>query len=48
MLLILVLTSLGVNEYISALSAIGGVGIYYFFIWLFRERLAKEFVFYIR
>ena len=47
MALILILTSLGVSEGISAAAAVGAVGLYYFMIWLFRERLAKEFVFYI-
>lgn len=48
MVLILALTSSGVNEYISAAAAIGGVGLYYFIIWLFREKLQTEFVFYIK
>ena len=48
MTLILVLTSLGVNEFISAISAVGAVGAYYFIIWLFREKLQDEFVFYIK
>ena len=48
MTLILVLTSLGVNEFISAISAVGAVGAYYFIICLFREKLQGEFVFYIK
>ena len=48
MALILILTSVGVGEAMSALSAIAGVGLYYFMIWLFREKLSKEFVFYIK
>ncbi len=48
MSLILILTQVGVSESLSALSAIGVVGLYYFLIWIFRERLAREFVFYIR
>ena len=48
MALILALTSFGVSEFISAISAIAGVGLYYFIIWLFRERLSNEFVFYIK
>ena len=48
MAMILILTSSGVNDLISALSSIGGVGLYYFIIWLFREKLQNEFVFYIR
>ena len=48
MALILTLTSLGVNEFLSAASAIGAVGLYYFIIWLFREKLSNEFTFYIK
>ena len=48
MALILILTSSGVNEPISAVSSIGGVGLYYFVIWLFRNKLKNEFVFYIK
>ena len=48
MALILILTSVGVNEFISAGAAIAGVGLYYFVIWLFRERLNNEFTFYIK
>ena len=47
MVLILTLTSAGVNEFISAGVSIGGVGLYYFVIWLLRSRLQNEFVFYI-
>ena len=48
MALILLLTSVGVNEAISAVSSIAGVGLYYFVIWLMRDRLQNEFVFYIK
>lgn len=48
MILILSLSSVVESEALRALAAIGGVGVYYFFIWLFRERLANEFVFYIK
>lgn len=48
MALILLLTSAGVNEAISAVSSIGGVGLYYFVIWLLRDKLQDEFEFYIR
>ena len=48
MALILALTSFGVSELISALSAVAGVGLYYFIIWLLREKLQDEFVFYIK
>lgn len=46
--LILVLSSFGVSEMINALASVGGVALYYFIIWLFREKLQKEFVFYIK
>ena len=49
-LMILILSLSGVigNEVYRALVAIGGVAVYYFFIWLFREKLSNEFVFYIK
>lgn len=36
------------KEAIAGLGAIAGVGIYYFVIWLLRNRLKNEFVFYIK
>ena len=48
MALILILTSFGINEFVSAGAAVGGVGLYYFIIWLLRDRLSNEFVFYIK
>ncbi len=36
------------KEVIAGLGAIAGVGIYYFVIWLLRNRLKNEFVFYIK
>ena len=48
MILILSLSSVIEGEALRALTAIGGVASYYFFIWLFRDRLATEFVFYIK
>ena len=48
MILILSLSSVIANEALRALTAIGGVAVYYFFIWLFRDRLSTEFVFYIK
>ena len=47
MILILSLSSVVESEALRALTAIGGVAVYYFIIWLFRDRLANEFVFYI-
>ena len=48
MALILILTSVGVNEFISAGAAIAGVGLYYFVIWHLRDKLNNEFVLYIK
>ena len=48
MALILTLTSFGINEFIAAGSAVGGVALYYFIIWLLRDKLSNEFVFYIK
>ena len=47
MALILTLTSFGINEFIAAGSAVGGVALYYFIIWLLKDKLNDEFVFYI-
>ena len=47
MILILSLHSVIGNDLITGLAAIGGVALYYFCVWLFRERLQNEFVFYI-
>ena len=48
-LLILILSLSGVfeSEYLTGLVSIAGVALYYFGIWLFRDRLSTEFVFYI-
>ena len=48
MILILSLSSVIGNEVISGLVAIGGVGVYYLVIWLLRDRLQNEFLFYIK
>ena len=48
MILILSLSSVIEGEALRALTAIGGVASYYFLVWLFRDRLATEFVFYIK
>ena len=47
MILILSLSPVFENEYLCGLAAVAGVAIYYFGIWLFRDRLSNEFVFYI-
>ena len=48
-LLILILSLSAVFEkvYMTGLVSIAGVALYYFGIWLFRDRLSNEFVFYI-
>lgn len=47
MILILSLSSVIGNELVIGGVAIGGVALYYFVIWLLRDRLNNEFVFYI-
>jgi sigma-E factor negative regulatory protein RseC len=39
------LIALGVGEVVSGLAGIGAVGLYYFAVWLFRDRLRNEYVF---
>ena len=48
MILILSLSKAFDNEFFCGLMALAGVGLYYFGIWLFRDRLSNEFVFYIK
>ena len=48
MILILSLSGVIENEVYRALTAIGGVAVYYLFVWLFRNKLSNEFVFYIK
>lgn len=48
MILILSLSSFIENELLTGLFSIAGVALYYFGVWLFREKLSDEFVFYIK
>ena len=48
MILILSLSGVVEKEAYRALIAIGGVAVYYLFVWLFRDKLLNEFVFYIK
>ena len=48
MILILSLSSVTGNEAFVGLGSIAGVALYYLIIYLFRDRLAKDFVFYIK
>lgn len=48
MILILSLSSVTVHEVYAGLGAIGGVALYYLLIYIFRDRLAKDFVFFIK
>ena len=48
MILILSLSSVIGNEAVTALVSIAGVALYYLIVWLLRDRLNNEFVFYIR
>lgn len=47
LILILSLSTIFESEYLTGLVSIAGVALYYFGIWLFRDRLSNEFVFYI-
>ena len=47
MILILSLSAVIDNEFLRGGIAIAGVAVYYFFVWLFRDKLSNEFVFYI-
>lgn len=47
MILILSLSSVIGNELLVGVIAVAGVAVYYFFIWLFRDRLSDQFEFYI-
>ena len=47
MILILSLSSVIGNEYLRGAVAIAGVGIYYFIIWLLRDKLSDQFEFYV-
>ena len=47
MILILSLSAVIDNEVLRGEIAIAGVAVYYFFVWLFRDKLSNEFVFYI-
>lgn len=47
MILILSLSVVVGNEFLRGGIAVAGVGVYYFFIWLFREKLSDQFEFYI-
>ena len=48
MILILSLSSVNVHEVYVGLGAIAGVALYYLVIYLMRDRLANDFVFYIK
>lgn len=48
MILVLSLSSVIDNEVWTGLTAIGGVALYYWVIWLLRDKLKNEFVFYIK
>ena len=48
MILILSLSAVLENEFLCGLLSIAGVALYYFGVWLFKDRLSNEFVFYIK
>lgn len=48
MILILSLSPVVGSEPLTGLAAIAGVAVYYLLVWCFRDKLANEFVFYIK
>ena len=44
-LLFLLLNGLLHNELIATLGALGSVAVYYFFVWLFRDKIARDYSF---
>ena len=48
MILILSLSAVTVHEAYAGLGAVAGVALYYLVIYLFRDKLSKDFVFYIK
>ena len=48
MILILSLSAVFESEVLTGLASVGGVALYYLEIWLIRDRLNNEFVFYIK
>ena len=48
MILILSLPAVTVHEVYAGLGAVAGVALYYLVIYLFRDKLSKDFVFYIK
>ena len=48
MILVLSLSSVTAHEVYAGLADIGGVALYYLVIYLFRDKLANDFVFYIK
>lgn len=45
---LMVLTETGVQELISGIVAIASIGVYYFVLWLFRNKLKNEYIFNIK
>ena len=45
LVLLVSLTSAGVSEPVTGLTIIGGISLYYFIIWLLKDRLKREFIF---
>lgn len=48
MILVLSLSAVTVHDWIAGAVGIVGVGVYYLVIWLLRDKLAKDYVFYIK
>lgn len=48
MVVILIASALGVHELVAGISAIVAVAVYYFIVWLFRNKLRNEYIFNIK
>lgn len=48
MILIVSLLHFGAGELVAAAGGIGGIAVYYFIIYLLKDHIAKDYVFYIR
>jgi sigma-E factor negative regulatory protein RseC len=35
------------NELLSFFITLGAIGLYFFFVWLFRKKIEKQFIFYV-
>lgn len=48
LLILLLLVNVGLTEWLAGVCAIGATCLYYFVLWLFRNKLKNEYSFYIK